>query len=428
MASYRITELGRRFGLSRSTLLYYDRIGLLQPSGRSASDHRLYTDDDLKRLERICLYRGAGVGLHEIARLLDAGDVGSRARPILERRLRDIGREMDELRAQQRLLAGMLQTVSAGPEACGLDADLWHSLQTACGLDAGALKQWHREFERRAPQAHHQFLLHLGLSEKEALQVRMLTRDLTHNTAAMKYFYELFEDLPRQGPGCREATLRALAAARPHLPPRPRVLDIGCGRGVPTQILARELRVPILAIDNHRPMLDRLDRDAREQGLDIETRELSMIDMPFEPESFDLLWAEGSMFIIGVERGLRDFRAFLPSGGVLAFSDLFWFDADPPAELRSWIDEVCPEVFHVDEARRRAEALGWTVLDVFHLPEHAWWDDYYTPMQARLPVLRKLNAGVAEAATVYAACEREIEMYRQYPKSYGYAFFVLRKG
>ncbi|WP_291862632.1 MerR family transcriptional regulator [Accumulibacter sp.] len=88
MDSFRITELGRRFGLSRSTLLYYDRIGLLCPSGRSEADYRLYSQADCDRLARICAFREAGISLEEIARLLDADTPHG---PILERRLHELG-------------------------------------------------------------------------------------------------------------------------------------------------------------------------------------------------------------------------------------------------------------------------------------------------------------------------------------------------
>lgn len=88
MATYRITELGRRFGLSRSTLLYYDRIGLLRPSGRTQADYRLYMQEDLARLERICFFREAGLSLSEIACLLENAGNDSL---VLERRLREIG-------------------------------------------------------------------------------------------------------------------------------------------------------------------------------------------------------------------------------------------------------------------------------------------------------------------------------------------------
>lgn len=423
METYRITELGRRCGLSRSTLLYYDRIGLLCPSGRSQADYRFYTQDDLATLERICFFREAGLSLSEIAHLLkNTNSDGS----ILEGRLRKISQEIATLKSQQRLITSMLKTVAVGLVASGLDRELWLSLQQASGLDEMAAKRWHIEFERRAPRAHHDFLLSLGLTEKEAIQVRLLTKSVKDNKMAMKYFFELFEDLPRQGPGCREATLKALGFLK-HLPVKPTVLDIGCGCGMQTQILAQELATKILAIDNHRSLLDQLDRSSAEKGLNIETRELSMIGMPFDDESFDLLWAEGSIFIIGLEQGLKDFRAYLKPGGYLAFTEMCWFASEPPAEAKAYLDKVYPDIRSADEVCRIAAASGYRVIEHFNLPESAWWDDYYTPMLEHLQKLKLKNAGIAEAEEVYAACEEEVEMFRQHSKSYGYTFFVLQK-
>ena len=38
-----IGQLGRQFGISRSSLIYYDKIGLIKPSARSEANYRLYT-------------------------------------------------------------------------------------------------------------------------------------------------------------------------------------------------------------------------------------------------------------------------------------------------------------------------------------------------------------------------------------------------
>ena len=426
MKRYRISALARQFGLSRSTLLYYDRIGLLHATGRSESDYRHYNEADCARLERICFFRDAGLSLAEIARLLDTNSDES---VIMESRLRDISREMAALRAQQRLIAGALRTVAGGETASGLNRELWASLQKACGLDHAALERWHAEFERRAPQAHHEFLLGLGLSEKEALQVRMLTKNIEENTMSMHYFFEVFEDLPRQGPGCREATLQALRLLT-ELPPHPRVLDVGCGCGVQTQILAEELKTPIIAIDNHRPVLDRLESAAQRKELPIEVRELSMIDMPFDAASFDLLWAEGSIFVIGLERGLRDFNRYLKSGGYLAFTEMCWFSggvADHPAEAVAYFDRIYPDIRSIEGVRELAAQAGYRLVGDFNLPAEAWWDDYYTPMLARIETLRRRNAGIAEAEAVYTHLEEEAEMHRKYAADYGYTFFVLQK-
>lgn len=424
MNSYRISELARRFGLSRSTLLYYHRIGLLCPGGRTEANYRCYTEQDLARLERICTYRAAGISLEQIADLLGTPPEQS---TILAQRLSEISREMAELNAQRKLVSAMLQRLPQGAEACGLDSQLWLTLQKACGLDEAALARWHREFERRAPEAHHGFLLGLGLSEKEAIQVRLLTKSVEHNKMKMEYFFEVFESLPRQGPGCEAATLRALCAVVEKLPQPASVLDIGCGSGVQSRLLARHIQGKVVAIDNHLPVLKRLARVAAEEGLAIETREASMLEMPFAEQSFDLLWAEGSIFIIGLERGLREFRRFIRPGGFLAFTELCWFTDTPSAEPKAFFDAVYPDIRNAEQITELAQECGYTQIESFSLPDSAWWEQYYNPMQTRLTELRARHGADPEAEEVYGFLDREIALFRQHSAEYGYRFVVLQR-
>lgn len=67
-----IGELGRQSRLSRATLLYYDRLGLLRPKNRTGANYRLYGPDDVARLQRICFYRAMGIPAAEIARIREA--------------------------------------------------------------------------------------------------------------------------------------------------------------------------------------------------------------------------------------------------------------------------------------------------------------------------------------------------------------------
>lgn len=168
---YRISELARQFGLSRSTLLYYDRIGLLTPSGRSEANYRRYSGADRERLESISSLRKAGVDIEGIRTILDASEAdGSSA--VLRRRLDEIGREIGVLTTKQRLLAGMLRLQGEGGPKSAVDKEMFISMLRAAGMDDGALRQLHVEFERREPEAHHAFLLSLGISEPEAQAIR----------------------------------------------------------------------------------------------------------------------------------------------------------------------------------------------------------------------------------------------------------------
>ena len=420
---YRITQLARQFGLSRSTLLYYDRIGLLSPSGRSEAGYRHYSSADRDRLESICSLRRAGMDIDGIRSIL--ATAGDDTTTVLRRRLDEIGAEIEALRTKQHLLAGMLKVQGEGGPGATVNKEMFVAMLRAAGMDDAAMKKLHVEFERREPEAHHAFLLSLGISEKEALLIRKWSAAM-ENSMTMKYFYDLFEKLPRQGPGCREATLRALGLL-PDLPSHSVVLDIGCGSGMQTLVLAEELQTKIVALDNHRPLLDALNLSARPAGLDIETRELSMLEMPFAQESFDLLWAEGSIFIIGLLRGLQDFAHYLKPGGYLAFTELCWFVDDPPVEVKAFFADAYPDMKTIPEVCQMAADCGYRVIDRFNLPDSAWWGDYYTPMLERLRELKLRNTGIAEAEEVYARCEAEIDMFRRNSACYGYTFFVLRK-
>ncbi len=169
MKSFRISQLARAVGLSRSTLLHYDRIGLLSASDRSRSGYRLYTPQDLRRLERICQYRSAGLPLADIRSLLDTP--GRPAARLLEKRLRQTSAEIGALRTQQRLLASLLRLAGRNVPPT-VDKSMWVAMLRAAGVSSSSMERWHREFERRAPRDHHGFLASLGIPEAEIARIR----------------------------------------------------------------------------------------------------------------------------------------------------------------------------------------------------------------------------------------------------------------
>lgn len=167
---YRITQLAEQFGLSRSTLLYYDRIGLLSPSGRSEAGYRQYSPADRARLESICSLRRAGMDIDGIRAIL--ATAGDDSTTVLRRRLDEIGAEIEALRTKQHLLAGMLKVQGAGGPGATVNKEMFVAMLRAAGMDDAAMKKLHVEFERQEPAAHHAFLRSLGISEKEALLIR----------------------------------------------------------------------------------------------------------------------------------------------------------------------------------------------------------------------------------------------------------------
>src|SRR5262249_10882823 len=119
---------------------------------------------------------------------------------------------------------------------------------------------------------------------------------------AIEAAYALQDGLPRNAPGSDALTREALARLGPFRA-APRVLDLGCGRGRSTRVLAATLgrAAQIVAVDVHAPFLDALRRDLVADGLatPVETRCVSMETCGERPGSVDLIWSEGAAYAIG---------------------------------------------------------------------------------------------------------------------------------
>jgi MerR family transcriptional regulator, thiopeptide resistance regulator len=165
-----VGRLARRFGLSRSTLLYYDKVGLLSPSGRSSANYRLYTDGDTSRLASICQLRETGLSLDEIREVLEAP--GDRTTSILELHLEGLNERIAKLRAQQRIVIELLRSRESWKQARTLDKEGWVAILAATGLDEAGMQRWHEEFERLSPEGHQDFLESLGIPLGEVRHIR----------------------------------------------------------------------------------------------------------------------------------------------------------------------------------------------------------------------------------------------------------------
>jgi DNA-binding transcriptional MerR regulator len=172
---YTIGKLTKKFGLSRSALLYYDSIGLFSPSGRSSSNYRTYTEKDHDRLEQICTYRRTGLPLNDIGKIMKTRHKSGVA-PFLEKRLDILNREIRDLRNQQHFIVKLLKNDRALSKIRIMDKESWIKLLETAGLDRSARDKWHAEFERLAPDAHQDFLESLGIPANEVALIRKWSR------------------------------------------------------------------------------------------------------------------------------------------------------------------------------------------------------------------------------------------------------------
>ena len=244
----------------------------------------------------------------------------------------------------------------------------------------------------------------------------------------MKAFFALHRDVPREGPGSDEATREAIERL-PALRPRPRIVDLGCGPGKQTLVLAQHFRVPIIAVDFHAPYLDRLRRAAEAEGLSglVKTRLGRMEKLEDQPGSVDLIWIEGAIYIVGFAEGLRLWRTLLRDDGLLVASEATWLTDNPPMEARVFWREGYPAMTSVAQNIRTAADCAYEVVDHFILPRSAWWDEYYTPLTRRVARLRPEANTNPVLADVLDETEREIAIYERYGDSFGYVFYLMRK-
>lgn len=188
---------------------------------------------------------------------------------------------------------------------------------------------------------------------------------------------------------------------------KPRILDVGCGSGIPTVELARLSKGEITGIDIHQPSLDRFAERIEETGLSdhIETRHCSMLDMDFPDESFDIIWAEGSISAIGFKRGLREWQRFLKPKGFMVIHD---------------------EQGDVNQKREQISACGYELLGYFTLSTDTWQAEYFTPLEELIRETRAKRANDPKIARELKDAQWEVDEFRKHPKRNSSVYFVMR--
>ncbi|MFG2981477.1 GNAT family N-acetyltransferase [Streptomyces sp. NPDC048258] len=252
------------------------------------------------------------------------------------------------------------------------------------------------------------------------------------DTTFIEAFFTLHRGLPRQAPGSDASTRHLLSLCGP-LPERPRVLDLGCGPGRSALLLAAEAGRPgsggaeVTAVDLYGPFLEELRTAATARGLAgrVRTVEADMGALPredFEDGSFDLIWAEGSAYVIGFAAALARWRRLLAPGGTIVLTECEWTVGEPSAGARAFWDKECPLRSTAGNIAA-AQAAGYRVLGVHHLPDSDW-AEYYGPLAER--VRDHPGAGNPATEAALAATREELDVRARHGHEYGYTGYVLR--
>jgi ubiquinone/menaquinone biosynthesis C-methylase UbiE len=239
-------------------------------------------------------------------------------------------------------------------------------------------------------------------------------------------FFDIHRDLPRQGSGRDKYTQQAFELI-PHID-QPTILDIGCGPGLQTIKLAKLTNGHIIAIDIHQPYLNQLQQHINNNHLNerITAKYLSMFEMDFPEESFDIIWAEGSIFLIGFEEGLKQWKKYIKREGYLAVHEMTWLKKHPPKEIADYWEQVYPAITTIENNLEIIKNNNYRLLGHFPLPEDAWWKLYYHPLEKRLQKLKTKYQNNPEALEMIKEEHKEINMYRKYKEWYGSVFYIMQ--
>ena len=189
---------------------------------------------------------------------------------------------------------------------------------------------------------------------------------------------------------------------------KPRILDAGCGSGVPTMELARLTNGEIIGLDINHGLLALLTKKIEKAGLSarVKVMNCSIVAMEFPDESIDIIWAEGSIAVIGFKRGLKEWRQFLKPNRFLAVHD---------------------EIGNITEKLKQISSCGYDLLGYFILGEETWWNEYFAPLEKRINEIRIKHANDPKALAVLDEEQREIDMFKKNPGRYCSVFFIMKK-
>ncbi len=233
---------------------------------------------------------------------------------------------------------------------------------------------------------------------------------------------DIHAGLPRQGVGSEE-TAKTLFDAIKHPHKIQRAIDMGCGTGRSTIWLA-EHGIHTVAVDIHQPFLNVLRKEAiRANVADrLDIQNMSIDNVPYPDESFDLVWSEGAAYFIGWAQALSAWKHLLKPDGYLIATDMFWTTDKPSHELSDFFKN--DNVLALEQAIKIARQSGYSVIKIYIQPDSDWFDEYYHALGKRA---EKLSQHV-DPATKQAAdmAKREIAIRHKYAGEYEHVGFVLQ--
>ncbi|MDD2346530.1 MAG: class I SAM-dependent methyltransferase [Bacteroidales bacterium] len=239
--------------------------------------------------------------------------------------------------------------------------------------------------------------------------------------------YEYFSGTDRQGPGNTEETLKALNFIK-GLTEKSKIADIGCGTGGQTMTLGQNTQCEIIGIDVWQDFINILNQNSITLNLQDRVKGIvgNMENLPFQEAELDLIWSEGSIYNIGFERGLIEWRKFLKIGGYVAVTENTWFSEERPNEIQEFWQKAYPQIDTIPNKVAQMQKAGYLPIATYMLPETIW-TDYYTNQAMNIDAFLKKHKGNKTAEEFASSQRYEAELYNKYKAYYGYMFYIGKR-
>ncbi|MHA1256087.1 MAG: class I SAM-dependent methyltransferase [Promethearchaeota archaeon] len=188
----------------------------------------------------------------------------------------------------------------------------------------------------------------------------------------------------------------------------PKILDIGCGTGIPTIELAKISGGDIVAIDIDQNALDVLSKRVEDLGLKdrIKVLNRSLLDIRFSIERFDIIWAEGVIQFIGFEKALQKWYELLKINGNLVIHD---------------------DLGGMEKKLKSIPKCGFELIKYIKLPDDAWGVDYFEPLEKRINELSIKYGNNSTFLEEIKSYQNEIDNYKANPELFRSIFYILKE-
>lgn len=234
------------------------------------------------------------------------------------------------------------------------------------------------------------------------------------------YFYAAFKDMDRLALGSDKSTLKAIDYIDFNNDSQLTILDIGCGAGASTLLLADYFKnSTIEAIDLFPHYLKVLDEKIADNDLDnrVYTCQMDMNDLDYPNCEFDIVFSEASAYIMGFAKALKSWKRVLKQNSYLIISELTWIQK-PSKESKKFWKTHYPEIGTIENKIAKIKDEGYEFIDYFILPKSDF-ESYYSNLESNLKKL--------EDNDFKKDFKKEIEVYENNSDDYSYVYYIMKK-